>query len=250
MNRVTALVFALLSVIGPTVAQDDFSSAALQGDSLYQSGDYAGAVHEYERMITAGVHRGDVYFNLGAAYFQMGDLGRALLSFRRAQALIPRDADLVRNVAMIRARRADLLGEETGLIDSLASATVGIATVDELAVGLLFLWALLFTLAAIMIMLPGRWPAVKIALMVVGVLLSWSLLLLGTRLFADSNRRAAVVVAPVVEVLSGPREDYLPLYRLHSAAEVRVLEEANGWVRFTTPDQRQGWMPRAALEVV
>jgi SH3-like domain-containing protein len=50
--------------------------------------------------------------------------------------------------------------------------------------------------------------------------------------------------------MSGPGEDYLELYRLYAAAELRVLETHDDWARFVLPDGRQGWVERDNIELI
>ena len=77
-----------------------------------------------------------------------------------------------------------------------------------------------------------------------------SLMLLGSRIFVEQQRPVAVIVSPSAQVMSGPGQDYLPLFSLMTAAEVRLLEARAGWVRVVLPDGLQGWLPVEALERV
>jgi SH3-like domain-containing protein len=63
-----------------------------------------------------------------------------------------------------------------------------------------------------------------------------------TCIYVAEERPKAVVVADVISVMSGPDDSYLELYRLFSAAEMRVLEERGEWARVVLPDGRQGWI--------
>ena len=232
------MLWALLGaalLAGAAPAQDaEGSTAALAraAEERYAAGDYAGAAALYEALAQAGVRSGAVYYNLGSAYWQAGDAGRALLNYRRAQAFMPRNPDLNARLGEARARRADLLGDEAILTDSLATAAASLLTWGELAWLVWGLWAA--ACAALALMIGGRRRAAALV----------------SRGYASGNRPAAVVIAPAAAVYSGPGELYLELYQMHAAAEIRVLETQGDWARFVRPDERQGWIRRAAIALV
>jgi hypothetical protein len=191
-----------------------------------------------------------LYFNLGNAYYETGQLGRALLNYRRAQMLTPRDTDLNTNTALVLSKRVDIQGDETAPIDSLAALTSGIMTVNELSWLALGCWILFLATSLIFVVRPPLRGILRAPLLVAAVVVLSAFLLLGGRLYVMSNRPIAVVTGGIVSAMSGPGDDYLEIYRLHSAAELRVLERRGNWVRFILPDQRQGWTKADFITVV
>ena len=49
------------------------------GNRQYKNGKYEDAVESYEKCLKLHARSSAVYYNLGNAYFQAGDLGRAIL---------------------------------------------------------------------------------------------------------------------------------------------------------------------------
>jgi hypothetical protein len=74
--------------------------------------------------------------------------------------------------------------------------------------------------------------------------------LLSGRLVLEALRPSAVVTSPVVSGMSGPGEDYLELFTLHQAAEIRIVMNNNTWVWIELPDGRQAWLPEASIQLV
>jgi tetratricopeptide (TPR) repeat protein len=109
--------------------------AFFNGNGLYEKGDYAGAAAEYEKVRSMGLESGNLYYNLGNAYVKEGKLAEAILSYRRALRLMPRDGDLEANLGY-----ADLSVKDrfpppgrnffTRLLDRFAS----LMTVNEFAI--------------------------------------------------------------------------------------------------------------------
>lgn len=247
---VAALFFVVLCGFTSVVAaQGNLDVTAAQANALYEQGDYVGAIDLYETLIAAGVRDSAVYFNLGNAYFQSQDLGRALVNYRRTQILIPRDGGLNMSMARVRAERVDIQGDETMLVDSLASLTSGVLTSGELGWIALVLWVLFFGVLVIWIVQVDWRDVLRVPLIAAAVLMICAAIMLGSRLFVEESRPAAVIVNDTA-VMSGPGEDYLEIYRLYSAAELRVLDHRGDWVRFILPDQRQGWIQSSAIEII
>jgi tetratricopeptide (TPR) repeat protein len=242
---VNLLVWLWLSL--PVRAQPD---AATQASAAYLAGDYTTAARLFRALVDAGAGDPALYFNLGSAYYQSGDWGNALLYYLRAQQYIPRDADLNTILAQVRAQRTDIQGDETGFAEGLAALTTAVLTLRELAVLTLVLWIAWFGLLAAGILQRRRLSSLRAPLLVLGVVVLVALALLAGRLFVRSNRPAAVVLAEAAPVMSGPGGDYLLLYDLHAAAEIRILRQSGDWIRFELPDGRQGWMLVSAAERV
>jgi hypothetical protein len=69
---------------------------------------YQKAALRFERIANeGGVDNGKLYYNIGNAYFRMKDIGRAILSYRRAELYAPNDANLQQNLAYALQRRQD-----------------------------------------------------------------------------------------------------------------------------------------------
>lgn len=250
LNTVVLSV-ALLFIWGQiAVAQEALVDMAQRANTLYEQGDYPAAQGLYETIVAGGVHDKVVYYNLGQIYFAQQKAGYALLQYRRAQQLAPRDPELNIAMALVRAGREDIQGDDTALVDSLAALTIPILTFDELNWLSLALWTGCFVLAGVYVTRPGWRNSSRIALFVLGIGLLLALVLWSSRVYATIFRPPAVVIAATAPVMSGPGEDYLQIYELHAAAEMRILEEREGWSHFVLPDGREGWIQFGIFEKV
>ncbi len=251
MKRI-CLMFVLLLLLreGAVVSQEDSLHVAAQAEAAYSAGDYTNAISLYEALVAGGARDDRVYFNLGNAYYQARNLGMALLNYRRAQQLAPRDGDVLSSISLVRSQRVDVLGDETPLLDSLAAFSMGFATPGELSWITFLLWAALFGLLLAVVMRQDWRRRLRLPIVVVGVLFVISAVLLGGRLWAEAYRPPAVVIVANAGVMSGAGDDYVEIYRLSAAAELRVLERREGWVRFVLPDERQGWLPETAIAMI
>ncbi|MDF1513580.1 MAG: tetratricopeptide repeat protein [Anaerolineae bacterium] len=221
-----------------------------EGNRLYENEAYGEAIQVYLGLIDAGIQDGVVYYNLGNAYYKQGDLGRAILSYRRAQYLLPRDADIAANLKLVRAQTTDQLQvADAGIANLLNYILTGWLSRNEAAIAALVVWVLLCCCAAVATVAqrhPGlyRW--------MMGILICL-LLLFATSLgyaIVDVRRMHAVAITPAIQVRSGPGMEYLVEFNLHAGAEVRVIEQRENWMRIVLPGNLQGWVPCETIELV
>jgi tetratricopeptide (TPR) repeat protein len=246
--RLMVALFMLLSLF--QVEQVAPGDQIARAEAAYQKGNYKEAVSQYSALVDSGYREGALYYDLASAYFQLNDLGYALLNFRRAQQFIPRDATVNEALALIRARRVDIEPDESGLLPDLSNLTTGLLTVQELSFLNGFLWVIGCSLLSARILLPHTRRRLRIPLILCGAALLIGFILLNSRLLWQSTRPAAVVVDDKVAGMSGPGEHYLDLFELHAAVEVRIVTVQGSWVWVELPDERQAWIPATAIERV
>jgi hypothetical protein len=214
----------------------------------YENGQYAEAVQIYQALIANGVEDGVVFYNLGNAYFKQGELGRAILNYRRAERLLPRDPDVAVNLQLARSQTLDRFEQRNnGIIGFITEVLVGWSTLDEIAIFALALWIVLCGCAVLALF----WRSVCRVMHYVLIGLAIGLVLCGLSLgirIVDGQKEYGVIVTPNIEVHSGPGIDYLVEFSLHSGAEIRVLEHRGEWSRIALPGNLQGWIPNEGVE--
>ncbi|MBZ0274970.1 MAG: hypothetical protein K8I60_02425 [Anaerolineae bacterium] len=250
MRRTVVLLFIMLSFVSRIAGQGDALVTFAAANAAYENGDYEQAISLYHSLSETGVVDGSLYYNLGNAYYQVGDTGHALVNYLRAQVIMPRDPDLGANIALVRTERVDIEGDEADVLEGLAALTSSVLTFAELAILVGGLWTGWCGLLVVIIIRYQWREVLRGPLFVAGFVLLVGGLLLISRVLVTETRPAAVVVVSSVPVMSGPGDDYLDLYTLHSAAEIRIVEQRANWTRFSLPDGRQGWIPDEAVESV
>ena len=267
MKRIiTMFTLVTLTIVGLFLANQTLlyarpsvtaTETMLTANQLYEAGQFSQAAQAYQQLADQGFADSALFYNLGNAYFKQGDYGRAILNYRRAEQLAPRDADIEANLSLARAQIVDQLDEITtqeGLFANLAGVTGGWLTRNELAMTSLGLWvSLTFLIVAFNSSKKGGGlrEGLGYALVVTSLLLTVSLVGLVSRMYVNSAQAEAVVLAQEVDVTSGPGTQYVTEFALHNGAEVRMLETRGSWVRLALSDgELQGWVPAAAVEAV
>ena len=108
MKKILPLILPLLFVAAAPAV--DFYA----GNRAYVAKQYDEAVRVYESLLRRDAVSAAGLYNLGGAYYAQGEIGKAVLAYRRAQLLEPTAADIAGNLAAIR-KEHGLTGPATPL---------------------------------------------------------------------------------------------------------------------------------------
>ena len=262
MNRWARVAMGLLAAFGVLAAltggamAQEASPAGMMAEASqrFERGEFAEAAQQYEALIGLGYRDAAIYYNLGNAYLESGDLGHAILNYLRAEELSPRDPDIIANLDLARSRSVDQLqAEGDSLVASVADFGRQWGTETEYAVAALLLWAAagIATVASIIRPLLRRRAILRgVAAAAFVVMLAPPVMLL-SMLYSNPYENTGVVTARTVEVLNGPGPQYGEEFALHSGAQVRLVDSRHGWLQVALPGgELEGWLPSHAVEAV
>lgn len=213
---------------------------------------YKGSALRFERVVReGGIENSKLYYNIGNAYFRAGDLGRAILNYRKAEQFDPNDRNVQQNLAFARSQRKDELKEE----EKAKALRTLLFWHYDFSFGQRFLFfalffVLLWATAAVRLFKPRPFMKWMIGF---SALLS---LVLGASLVLESmaikGERPGVVIAEEVVARKGDSESYEASFQepLHAGAEFVLVEERKDWVQARLPDGRTCWLPGRAVEMV
>jgi tetratricopeptide (TPR) repeat protein len=232
-------------VLAAGVAPGDAVARFDAANKLYEQGKFREAAAAYESILKAGVASPALYFNLGNALFKSAQIGRALVAYRQAEQLAPRDPDVRAN---LRFARNQVSGP--AWLPGRLERWVGRLSLNEwtaLTAG--SFWLTFLALAAAQLR-----PALARAGRQVAILAAAGTVFFGTGLgLALANqvaRETAVVIAREVTVRNGPFAESPEAFTVHDGAELRVLDRKDDWLQVTDGRRRPGWLQRDAVAVV
>ena len=199
----------------------------------------------------SGISNGPLEYNLGNCFLQSGDLGQAILHYRRAERLMPRDALLIDNLREARSRRiTNIESTRRGtVLRNIFFWHFETTWTTRIVAGLLaytLFWVLL-TLRVV-----RRRRSITIASVACFALLG---LLGGSILVEHWGRRNApsgVVTAMDVVVSKGPGTGYQRQFEqpLQPGVEFHLRERRGKWWRIELPDGQSGWIEASAGDLV
>ena len=252
IRQVRLITLGMLVVMGflhPAQAETgpSFVERFYEANQAYKNDRFQEAVEGYLRLLKAGYENGHIDYNLGNAYFRLGDLGRAVLAFERARLLIPRDGDLSFNLSHARNQARD------DAADLPTSALIGFLGLDsfnryEILAAFILMNILFFALLSVRLFSKSEWTyylsiflAILISLTACAAALKW---------YAWATDDRAVVLSEEVRVQAGPDSKDTVLFKLHAGTLVRVQRTENGWTLLQLSTDKRGWAKSNQLEKI
>ena len=259
------LAWAALCLPGAESAEAELAKLLAEANTLFRQGNdnfrndpaaardfYQRATLRYERIVReGGIRNGKLFYNLGNAYFRSGDVGRAILNYRRAELHLSGDANLAQSLEYALQSRPDKFEEkqETQVLKTLLfwhyDLSPGVRAL------LLVIFSGAFWIGLALRLWRVTW-APKAAVVVTGLIAA---LLLGSLLAETvfgSGTEGGVIVAEQVIARKGDGLSYEPSFTepLHTGTEFQLLDARADWYQIELPDGRQCWIPSTSAGLV
>ncbi len=242
-------MYSLLNQANEAFRQaNSITDEASRADKLYEK-----AILSFEKIINEGkIENAKLYYNLGNAYFLKGDIGRAILNYRRAEKLDSADANIKKNLSFARSRRVDKVQVKTEkrILRTLFFWHYDFSMKSKFVITCILFAAVCIGLT-IIIWLGRSVPAVGVTV-ICGILM---ICFLGS-LVLESRDRAVkicgVITTEQVVARQGDGQNYPASFTdpLHSGLEFDVLERRGGWLHIALSDGSDGWIPENSASLI
>jgi len=252
LRQIIVTTYCLLlffSILSATTPQDLF----IQANEAYTKGQYQQAIETYEAVLATGNSSGELYYNLGNAYFKTRQKGKAILNFERALLANPSDADAAYNLEIVNQQVADNLDQvDTFFLKKWwqnfhQTATSGFWSFLTLSL----LW---LGIGGLILWLLGKERAKKKQGFIGGI----ALLLLSFLFFTaarsqadfEQNSHLAILLESVIDLRNGPDEKSTSLLKIHEGLKVELLDQIDTWYKVKLSNGEQGWLPKSSVEEI
>ncbi len=226
------------------------------------------AALQYEMILAGGFKNGQIYYNLGNTYYRQGELGKAILNYRRAERLMPRNADLNANLRLAKDSTDDKeLSNEIPVAVRRAFFWFFLLNQNEIIILAISFYVILMALLFVFITLRYAWLKRIITGFSAGLLVI--LVSLGIKIYSELGVNRGVIITAKCEVRYGPGEEYEPKFEIRNGAECVVEDVKDGWYRVyvhvevkqdigsktgteekVNKDVRRGWLQKKYVEVI
>lgn len=233
---------------GPLATGPLPAEAWVRAKTAYEENDYRQAIELYRGLLERQHDGGHLHYNLGNAYLRNGELGRAIASYLRGRARLPRDEDLRANLEFARQSAHDAIAPPAPppLLATLFFWHFALSRA-ELAWLVAALNLLLWSAMGLRLWRPEL-PGGK------GAIALWLVLLLaaGSSLAVRYLRpaRTVVVVPQEIPAHAAPDAESVTRFKLHAGSELRLRGRRDGWLRIALPSGEQGWIQIDWAEIV
>jgi tetratricopeptide (TPR) repeat protein len=213
---------------------------------------YQDAILNFERIVNeGGVRNGSLYYDIGNAYFRLGDLGRAILNYRRSGLYMPNDPNLKQNLEYARNRRADRIErtEQENVYRTLFFVHYDVPSRAKLII-FAACFAAVWVSAGLRLFV--RAGSLKAVLVIAAVASGIFLASLAVDAVSFESRPPGVITASEVTGRMGDADSYQPSFKepLHAGTEFKLLEKRADWWRIELDSGETTWIPTGSADLV
>src|SRR5437867_4677052 len=215
-------------------AEGDFTKA----NQDYAQGHFKEAISGYEALARAGQWSANLFYDLGNAYFRVGDFGHAVLNYERALALERHHPEAIANLQIARDEARSL-----ELQQSWPERYFQFASVNQYSIAAaIAFWFAVF--AMVMLIFARRRSATLIATLIFCLLVSVVAIYAVYTLERGSNGSAlAIVTRKNVQARLATADTANSILALPPGSEVKILSTRGDWIYAALPNNLRGWIP-------
>ncbi len=239
----------LLVLCLPLFSQSsDYGALYKKANEQYRKAQYQDAAKSYQQLLDGGYRSETVYFNLGNAYFKLGDIPSALLYYEKAHKLAPGDEDINFNIYFANSKTPDKVEPEPVFFVTQWLHNI----ILFFSIGTLSVLSVLFFIAGsglLVLYLFTNIISLKKISFYTGILLFISgllfVLIANGQVHYINDHQQAIIFSGSVNVRSGPDDQAATLFVLHDGTKVNILDKNNGWIKIQLVNGNEGWIPQS-----
>ncbi|KAA3617808.1 MAG: tetratricopeptide repeat protein [Calditrichaeota bacterium] len=244
----TLFILISLNLAFANQVQEQFDTA----NKLYQEKQFEDAIETYEKIILAGFESGDLYFNLGNAYYKTGNIARSRLNYERALLWMEGDDDLAQNLELLKLRLVDQIEPTPKIfISAWWEKLLKLFNMDLLGYFVLGLLWLTLVLASLLLHYRKRGLNRFKTVFVLSLIL-W--ILIGTiwisKIYQFETENYGIILKSTVTIHSEPAEDATELFVIHEGTKVQIEGKTDSWFEIRLEDGKTGWLMFDAVEII
>ncbi|MEY2482861.1 MAG: hypothetical protein QOK24_1389 [Verrucomicrobiota bacterium] len=238
------LIIALLcGAAGTLLAEAD--PAFAKANQAYSEGRFQEAVDGYQSLVQAGSSSANLFYDLGNAWFRLGNFGEAILNYERALALEPRHPESEANLQLARDESRALELRKTPAEKYLEAGT---PTQYSIAASVAFWFAMFATARPFF---ARRRSAGPIALIILSLLVfAGASFALYTQENGSKGSALAIVTGKDIQARLATAESAGSVLALPPGSEIKLLSERGDWIYAALPNDLRGWIPAKAVQRV
>ena len=234
-----AYIFSISSAFGQSDAE--FAKA----NQEYAQGHFKEAIVGYETLVRAGQWNANLFYDLGNAYFRIGDFGRAILNYERALALDRHHPEATANLQIAR-DESHALELQPGRLERY----LYFASIDQYSiVAAAAFWLGVFGIVALIF--ARRRSAVLIGLSIACLLMcavsGWAAYTLEQ---GSKGQTLAIVTGKDVQARLATADTANSVLALPPGSEIKILSTRGDWMYAALPNNLRGWIQTKNAELV
>ncbi|MEY2490125.1 MAG: hypothetical protein QOC70_2067 [Verrucomicrobiota bacterium] len=218
-------------------ARGDQNPAFAKANQDYSEGHFQEAVDGYQELVKSGQWSANLFYDLGNAWFRLGNFGEAILNYERALALDPHHPEAAANLALVRNEARALELRRDGIEHYIEAGT---STQYSIAASIAF-WVVLF--GAARLFFSRRRSAALVSLIIFStIVFVASIFALYSLETGSKGRDLAIVTGKNIEARLATADNANSILALPPGSEVKVLSQRGDWLYAALPNDLRGWI--------
>ncbi|MFH1877477.1 MAG: tetratricopeptide repeat protein [Candidatus Omnitrophota bacterium] len=248
---ISILVFMGMSLIPAVCLAETADELFFEANKAYSEGDYEKAAALYEEIAAKGAVSGNLYYDLGNAYFKSGKKGKALVCYERAGKFIPQDEDLRANYAFVRSLMDIKQPEEKYPWYEKAF----ISARDSFSPGAWYFISLMLFLSVCVLIGVSFFKTryrkkIYLASAVLGVLFFLSMFVFQKGDRSGKYAKTGIIIVPAAEVRYSPSYSGAVAFELTEGTKAQILRKEGDWSQIRLTRRNSGWVESSAIEEI
>ena len=207
----------------------------------------------FQILVNDGIENGRLWYDLGNAQLQVGEIGEAIGAYRSAQRYIPSDGRLAANLQYARSQVSNPIKNEgtTSILKRLAFWHDALPTQVRLSVGIVFWFGFWALISIRLFRNQSGVPGFKTASVVLGCAAIALVVSVGADI-ANQHQDHGVLTANEVIVRKGNGVNYAPMLKdpIHEGVEFDIIEQRPEWLHIKLPNGSTGWIQEEDAQIV
>lgn len=253
MRKIILIVAIVLLKFPVFSLGQNLESTIKEAETYYNQADFDAASDAYLKVLQAGYHSADIYYNLGNTYFKQNKFPPGILYYEKALKLDPSNENVLFNLKLANTKIQDKIDAVPQLFFIRWYVSLyNMYSVDK--------WAkislILFAIAALFSLLYflGKNIAIRKTGFYFGFiflfLMSSALFLSYKKNVSQKEQAFAIVFTPAVTVKSSPTHNGVDLFVIHEGTKLQIIDKVGEWCEVKIANGSVGWIEKQNLRII
>ena len=228
-----------------TSARAGQNPAFAKANQDYSEGHFQEAVDGYQNLVSSGQWSANLFYDLGNAWFRLGNFGEAILNYERALALDPHHPEAAANLVLVRDEARALELKRNALERYIEAGT----STQYAFAGSIAFWLVLFG-ATRLFFLRRRSAALVSLIVFFSVVFAGTVFALYSLETGSKGSSLAIVTGKNIEARLATADNANSVLALPAGSEIKILSQRGDWLYAALPNNLRGWIPASGAQRV
>lgn len=231
----------------------DAEKLITDANAAYNQGLYDSALATYQLVVDEGYESGELYYNMGNAYYKNNDIASAILYYEKARKILPNDENIEYNLSIANSMIVDKIDKVPEMFyKKWWDFFYNFLDADTGAILLLVLFALfVFSLGYFILAKTRKQRKISFYItLIFFVFTTLSGILTYQKYSSALEHKEAIVYDPSVTVKSSPTQNAVDLFVIHEGTKVQIIDRIDSWTEIKIRNGSVGWLPNSTIKEI